>query len=146
VVCLDNKGFLFMGKSGTGKSTHAMLWQEAFPGCELLNDDNPTLRLEEEGVRVYGTPWSGKTPCYKNRSCLVQGMVRLRQAKENRFERQTDIGAFIHLLPGCSVIRKDEGQYDVLCTTLIEMIGKVKVGVLACLPTQEAARVCRAAL
>lgn len=146
VVSLDHKGFLFMGKSGTGKSTHAMLWQEAFPGCELLNDDNPTLRLEEEGVRVYGTPWSGKTPCYKNRSCLVQGMVRLRQAKENRFEQQTGIGAFIHLLPGCSVIRKDEEQYDALCTTLIEMIGKVKMGVLACLPTHEAARVCRAAL
>lgn len=146
VVCLDGKGFLFMGKSGTGKSTHAALWQKVFAGCELLNDDNPTLRLEEAGIRVYGTPWSGKTPCYRNRNCLLAGMVRLRQASENRFERKRDIGAFITVLPGCSVVRKDTEQYDALCATLIEMVGQVKTGVLECLPDEAAAVLCRKVL
>ena len=142
VVQLEGKGYLFMGKSGTGKSTHSALWQATFEGCELLNDDNPTLRLTEEGVKVYGTPWSGKTPCYKNASYPLAGMVRLRQAKENRFSMQTETGAFITVLPGCSVIRKDENHYDALCATLIELTGMVRIGTLECLPDKEAALVC----
>lgn len=142
VVHLDGKAYLFMGKSGTGKSTHSALWLETFEGCELLNDDNPTLRLIENEVWVYGTPWSGKTPCYKNASYPLAAMVRLRQAKENRFCMQTETGAFITVLPGCSVIRKDENHYDALCATLIELTGMVRIGTLECLPDRDAALVC----
>lgn len=145
VVMLEGQGFLFMGKSGTGKSTHSAWWQKTFEGCELLNDDNPTIRLREDGVRVYGTPWSGKTSCYQNKSCLLAGMVRLRQAKVNRFMEQKDIQAFITVLPGCSVIRKDAEQYDALCATLVALTGQVKTGVLDCLPNKEAAQLCRSA-
>lgn len=146
VVHLDGKAYLFMGKSGTGKSTHSALWQETFEGCELLNDDNPTLRLTDEGVMAYGTPWSGKTPCYKNSCFPLAGMVRLRQAQQNRYTEQKDITAFITVLPGCSVIRKDTQQYDTLCATLLEITEKVKVGTLECLPNKEAAMVCRLAV
>ena len=146
VVHLDGKAYLFMGKSGTGKSTHSALWQETFEGCELLNDDNPTLRLTDKGVMAYGTPWSGKTPCYKNSCFPLAGMVRLRQAQQNRYTAQKDITAFITVLPGCSVIRKDTQQYDTLCATLLEITEKVKVGTLECLPNKEAAMVCRLAV
>lgn len=146
VVCLQDKGYLFMGKSGTGKSTHASLWREAFEGCELLNDDNPTIRLTDEGCMVYGTPWSGKTPCYKDKRCLLAGMARLKQAGVNRFSLQEDIGAFAAVLPGCSVIRKDAAHYDALCATLVELVGKVRTGLMQCLPNKDAASVCRAGL
>lgn len=142
VVQLGGKGYLFMGKSGTGKSTHSALWQATFEGCELLNDDNPTLRLMENEVWVYGTPWSGKTPCYKNKHYPLAGMVRLRQAKMNRYNEQKDITAIIAVLPGCSVIRKDTQQYDTLCNTLVELTGKVRVGTLECLPDRDAAFLC----
>ena len=146
VVCLQDKGYLFMGKSGTGKSTHASLWREAFEGCELLNDDNPTIRLTDEGCMVYGTPWSGKTPCYKDKRCLLAGMARLKQAGVNRFFLQEDIGAFAAVLPGCSVIRKDAAHYDALCATLVELVGRVRTGLMLCLPNKDAAIVCRAGL
>ncbi len=146
VVCLHDRGYLFMGKSGTGKSTHASLWREAFEGCELLNDDNPTIRLTDEGCMVYGTPWSGKTPCYKDKHCLLAGMARLKQAGENRFFLQEDIGAFAAVLPGCSVIRKDAAHYDALCATLVELVGRVRTGLMQCLPNKDAASVCRTGL
>lgn len=142
VVQLGGRGYLFMGKSGTGKSTHSALWMQAFEGCELLNDDNPTLRLMGDEVWVYGTPWSGKTPCYKNKRYPLAAMVRLRQAKTNRFVEQTDVAAFITVLPGCSVVRKDAEQYDTLCATLVELTGTVKVGTLDCLPDRKAAFLC----
>ena len=50
-VSLEGRGYLFLGRSGTGKSTHARRWMEAFPGCRRLNDDNPVLRVED-GQRV----------------------------------------------------------------------------------------------
>ena len=67
VVVNGGRGYLFLGKSGTGKSTHSSLWLKHIPGTMLLNDDNPILRLMPDGTaRVFGSPWSGKTPCYKN--------------------------------------------------------------------------------
>lgn len=146
VVSLHGRGYLFMGKSGTGKSTHASLWRETFEGCELLNDDNPTIRLTDEGCKVYGTPWSGKTPCYRNACFPLAGMVRLKQAGENLFCPQQDIEAFVTVLPGCSVIRKDAAHYDALCATLVELVGRVRTGLMLCLPNKDAAIVCRTGL
>ena len=40
VVTNGGRAFLFMGKSGTGKSTHSKMWLENVAGTELLNDDN----------------------------------------------------------------------------------------------------------
>ena len=69
VTVLDGQALLFFGVSGTGKSTHSRLWRKFVPGAMLLNDDEPIVRVLEDGeVRVYGCPWSGSTPCYKNES------------------------------------------------------------------------------
>lgn len=143
VVVNDGKGFLFMGKSGTGKSTHSGLWLKHIEGSWLLNDDNPMLRLTEDGVRVYGSPWSGKTHCYRNESAPVAGIVRLKQAPRNRFRVCEDIAAFSAVLPGCSVLRQDMRLHEALCEALAELTERTLVGELECLPDREAAEVCR---
>ena len=63
VIMNDDEGFVFLGRSGTGKSTHSRLWLENIEGSQLLNDDNPVVRKIDGQVRVFGSPWSGKTPC-----------------------------------------------------------------------------------
>ena len=143
VVVNDGRAFLFMGKSGTGKSTHSRLWLENVPGTFLLNDDNPIVRLTDDGVVVYGSPWSGKTPCYKNESAQLAGMIRLRQAPANSFEPKEDIAAFSLLLPGCSVLRQDKRLHEELCVTLVNMAEAVCVAEMLCLPDKDAALVCR---
>lgn len=142
-VFCEDRAFLFMGKSGTGKSTHSALWLKYIPGTELLNDDNPTLRIVEGNVYAYGTPWSGKTPCYKPLSYPVGGMVRLKQAPVNRFLRQKDVEAFITLFPGCCAIHQDAELRACLYDTLIRMVEQVPVGILECRPDEEAALLCR---
>lgn len=141
-VVHEGRGYLFMGQSGTGKSTHSALWQQNVAGCHLLNDDNPALRIVGDEVVVYGTPWSGKTPCYRNEQHPVGALVRLVQAKENAYRPRNGVGAFVALLPGCSVVRRDEEQYDTLCNTLADMTAMVRVGVMECLPNAEAALMC----
>ena len=143
VVVNEGKAFMFMGKSGTGKSTHSRLWIDAVSGTELLNDDNPIVRVFEDRAVVYGSPWSGKTPCYRNESAPLAGMIRLKQAPHNRFVSKEDIAAFSALLPGCSVLRHDERLHESLCMTLSELVEKTCVGEMECLPDRDAALVCR---
>lgn len=141
-VSHEGKAYLFMGKSGTGKSTHASLWTACIPGAELLNDDNPTVRIVNDRAYAYGTPWSGKTPCYKNASYPIEGMVRLVQAPENRFILKEGTKAFAILYPGCSVISQDVRLRNCLYDTLARLSGMTTVGALECRPDKEAALLC----
>lgn len=142
VVVSDGKAILFMGKSGTGKSTHTRLWIEHIPSSSLLNDDNPIVRVEGDKVIASGSPWSGKTPCYRNESATAVGFVRLKQAPYNKYSPCEDIAAFKALLPGSSVLRHDKALHSLLCGTLIEIAGLTKVGEMECLPDKDAAETC----
>ena len=76
IVCHD-EAVMFLGESGTGKSTHTRLWRENIAGATLLNDDSPFVGLRDGRVMAYGSPWSGKTPCYKNECYPIRAIVRL---------------------------------------------------------------------
>ena len=81
VTELNGRALIFLGVSGTGKSTHSRLWRQFVPGARLLNDDEPIVRIMDDGeVRVYGCPWSGSTPCYRNASARVIAFVHLYQS------------------------------------------------------------------
>lgn len=142
----NGKAYLFMGKSGTGKSTHAALWLQHIEDTELINDDNPTVRVIEEKTLIYGTPWSGKTQCYKNICRPLGGIVRLQQAPYNRFEPSDAMGAFIALMPGCAIIKQDRRLYNSLCDTLTIIAEREHIGIMKCLPDEDAAKTCREGL
>lgn len=133
-------GVLFLGESGTGKSTHTRLWRENVPGAKLLNDDSPIIRVTDDGVRVYGSPWSGKTPCYKNESYPIAAFCRLVQAPHNMMLRLSTILAIGAILPSCPpIFAHDEYLQDCICTTLDEAIATIPVFRFECLPNAEAA-------
>ena len=44
-VSFADKAYMFLGVSGTGKSTHSSLWLKYIDGTELLNDDNPVVKV-----------------------------------------------------------------------------------------------------
>lgn len=143
VIAHEERGYVFLGKSGTGKSTHSRLWLEYIESTELLNDDNPAIRLEDDGlVYVYGTPWSGKTSCYKNRRVQLQAFVRLKQASHNQLFWKTGAAAVVCVLPSCTAIRWNKQLFAGMTDTVEAMIRKVPVAELACLPDQAAARLC----
>ena len=146
VVVKEGLGYLFLGKSGTGKSTHAQQWLKAFPDAWLLNDDNPILRLKEEDgktvLRVYGSPWSGKTPCYKNESAVVGGIVKLSQAKQNIARQMRLPEAYAYMLSSVSGMKIDPPSMDALYGTLSRLVETFPLHHLDCLPDTDAACVC----
>lgn len=143
VIIKDNRGYLFLGKSGTGKSTHSSLWLKHIEGTELLNDDNPIVCIDDNGhVTVYGSPWSGKTPCYRNLEARVAAFVQLEQAPKNSIKRQTPAYAFATLLPSCSNLRQDKKQFDFVCGSVATLASTIPTFLLKCLPNEAAARLC----
>lgn len=143
VVMKDGKGYLFLGKSGTGKSTHSKLWLTHIPGTELLNDDNPILRLMPDSTaRVFGSPWSGKTPCYKVKDVPAGAVVRLSQAPYNKITRLPLVQAYASLMASASAFRPIQELADGWHRTLEGLAAILPCYHLDCLPDQEAAELC----
>lgn len=144
VVSQNGKGYLFLGVSGTGKSTHSRLWLKYIEGSELMNDDNPVVRIVDNEPRVYGSPWSGKTPCYRNVMAPIGGFVQLQQKPENKIRRAGVLDAFASLLPSVSTMKWDKVIYGQICDTISDLIRLIPVYYLGCLPDEAAARLCHA--
>lgn len=140
VLIKDNHAVLCLGESGTGKSTHTRLWREHIEGTGLLNDDSPIIRLVDGVATAFGSPWSGKTPCYRNLSYPIRGFIRLSQAPYNKIHRLPVLNAIGALLPSCPpAFAYDERLQDAICNTLSDMISRVAVYHLECLPDAAAA-------
>ncbi len=139
-IVYRNKAVLFLGESGTGKSTHTRLWREHIGGAVLLNDDSPVIRVEDGKVWAYGSAWSGKTPCYKNERYELQGCVRLSQAPHNAIRKLSVLEAYGALHPSCPPeFAYDEGLYDAVSHTIGMILSSVPFYHLACLPDGNAA-------
>lgn len=147
VIQKEQKALLFLGKSGTGKSTHSRLWQEFVPGCSLLNDDEPIVRMLKDGsVRVYGSPWSGKTPCYKNESAEVAAFVHLYQSPENKLTRLNTLDSFKSIYISTSILRSDSMNKNCVLDTVSAVLQRVPVYRLDCRPDYEAVSLTRTLL
>ena len=139
VVSCEGKGYLFLGPSGTGKSTHAQLWLKHFEGTELVNDDNPVVR---DGV-VYGSPWSGtKTPCYRNVNVPIGGIVMLSQAPYNKIRRLSGIEAYVDLAGSVGSMPWNIRISEDLHQTMNKLASTIPMWHLECLPDEAAARLC----
>ena len=142
VVSHHDKGYMFLGKSGTGKSTHASLWLKYIEDTELVNDDNPVVRNNT----VYGSPWSGKTPCYRNVSYPLGGIVLLSQAPYNKIRQLGGIEAYAALVASISGQRWDSRVADGLHETENGLVMNIPVWRLECLPDEAAARLCQSTI
>ena len=143
VTMRGGKGYMFLGHSGTGKSTHSQQWKAAFDDTELLNDDNPAVRILSDGtVHVYGSPWSGKTPCYKNADVPVAALVQLAQAPENKMTRLKMTQAYPYILASVSGLKILPSMMDTLYESIAKLLELTPVYRLECLPNPDAARLC----
>lgn len=142
-IVKDGRAYLFLGKSGTGKSTHSELWLKHIDGTRLLNDDNPVVYISHEGTpMVSGSPWSGKTPCYKNEEYPIGAIVQLRQAPENKIRKQTVIESYVSIKTSVSGKAWEKEIADGQHQTIEKLIGATRLYQLDCLPDAGAALLC----
>lgn len=131
-LALDGNGYLFVANSGVGKSTHAALWRQVYGDrVTMINDDKPLLKVDGEGVRVYGSPWMGKHRLGSRTSAPLSGISFLHRAEENSFCRIDERKGFELLLSHCY-----RPRYCVQLAKTLKLIesvaGSVPLGDLYC--------------
>lgn len=146
VVRYGSKAYAFTAKSGTGKSTQVANWMRYIEGCDIMNDDNPVIRMIDGKPILFGSPWSGKTPCYRNISADLGGIIFIERDTWNHVEKLQPIIAFSVVLTACSAMKWDEELYQMVCETCSKFVESTKVVSLHCLPDRESAEVCRDAV
>lgn len=142
LVRQHGKGYAFIAKSGTGKSTQVSLWLRYLPDCDLMNDDNPIVRYIDGQTYIYGSPWSGKTPCYRDVKAPLGAVTRIDQAPKNSIEKLSPIESFVSLLPACSSMKWDKELFRRVCDTVTKVVETTPNYILHCLPDKEAAILC----
>lgn len=139
-------GYAFIAKSGTGKSTQVSNWLKYIPDCDLMNDDNPIVRIIDGEAFVYGSPWSGKTPCYRDVKARLGAITKISRDSHNWVERLRPIDAFASLLPSCSTMKWDSRIYNAVCDNVTHIIETTGIYRLHCLPDRGSAIVCHEAI
>jgi len=137
VLEYDGKAYAFLGRSGTGKSTHTGLWLKHIPTSKIVNGDKPILQYTENGFTVYGTPWMGKEGLGENTEAPLCGLCFLEQAKENSIEKLTASQTSSRLFS--QVLLPEEEENVVATLELVDkLILEVPSFLLKCTISEEA--------
>ena len=98
-AAVDGQAYLFTAKSGTGKSTHTKLWRELLGDrAVMVNDDKPLIRVNENGIMIFGTPYNGKHRIGKNISVPLKAVCILERSEKNHIRQISKAEAYPMLL------------------------------------------------
>lgn len=141
-VLYGDRAYAFTAVSGTGKSTHTSLWIKNIDGATLLNDDNPIIRVIDGKPYLFGSPWSGKTPCYKNTHARLGAITIVKRAKENKVNRLDPVESFMTIQNNVNNIRFEHDIDTFVCDSIQAIVETTPCYELYCLPNDDAAKVC----
>jgi len=78
----DDRGVLFVGESGAGKTTMAKIWSQE-SDVEVLSDDRTLVRKKDDHFVMYGTPWHGEGKFGSPGSVKLDQIFFIKHSKEN---------------------------------------------------------------
>lgn len=88
---VDGTGVAFAAHSGTGKTTHMLLWQRLLGDrLKIVNGDKPIVRYfddEPNTPYAYGTPWNGKERLGCNMRTPLKHICFIERAEQNSCEK-----------------------------------------------------------
>lgn len=118
-VCVNNEGYMFTAKSGTGKSTHRKLWQKVFKDkVTVINDDKPVIRNVDGVYYIYGTPWQGKEGLGENIKVKAKALCFLNRSQTNYVTKIDTKNAVKNMLN--QVMRTDNKEQMIKLLSLLD--------------------------
>ena len=137
----DGNGILFLADSAVGKSTHAAIWQKTFGDrIVMINDDKPLIKIKNDGVFIYGTPWSGKYGINTNVSAPLKVMCEIkRSGTDETFVEDTDSAESWRILMQQTFKSESEDRMARTLELLDKLQEKVTVKRLVCALNDKAA-------
>ena len=124
--------------SGTGKSTHADLWEKYY-GATVVNGDRSIIgrkRISSEDFsgdyHAYGLPMCGSSNIFRNMEGRLKAIVVIRQSEDNHVERPNRMAAFRYILSETTQNSWNPAYMDQLMNLIEDLISQVPVYVLYC--------------
>ncbi len=124
-VNYNNRGYLFSGVSGKGKSTMAYLWRNA--GATVIHDDRLIIRKSKTGYVFHNTPiYDFDSPAS---SCL-NTVFLLEHGRNNRLVQLKGARAIANILANCIQHNWDKKIIEQLVDEVSLMCEKIPVYLL----------------
>lgn len=140
-VVIDDECYLFSANCGVGKSTHTSLWLKylADKNPYILNDDKPAIRIMEDGIYAYGTPFSGKHDINENKKVKLKAVCFIERAKTNSI-RKLEVREAINLFYEQTLNELNENEVMKLLDILEIIIKEIPMYKLSCDMSKEAVK------
>ena len=90
LIEVNGEGIAFAAPSGTGKTTHTLLWQRLLGDkMTIVNGDKPIVRFfKDEPYPIgYGTPWNGKERLGTNGKTPIKHFCLIERSDINSCEK-----------------------------------------------------------
>lgn len=139
-ISYKDKGYMFTAVSGTGKSTHISLWKKYLRDTvTVVNGDKPFVAIDEDNVKVYGSPWCGKERWHTNCCVPLEGLCFIAQGKENKIQRMSAKDCLFKLY--CQVhIPREKEVADNILKLMGELLQRVPLYYMECDMSEEAVK------
>lgn len=139
VLEYDGNAYAFLGRSGTGKSTHTKLWLKYLSPTRVINGDKPILEYKDGGFIAYGTPWMGKERWGTRAQAPLKGLCFLEQAKVNSIRKLSIAEASTRLFTQILIPSEEKNAIATLELT-DKIVTQVPAYLLQCDISEEAAK------
>jgi hypothetical protein len=126
-------GIMFVGHSGAGKSTQALLWANS-AGSIPMNDDRIAVRLHGPEAIMHGLPWGGTAKLNRNHSAPLRAVVLLEQAEVNAISEVPAQEAVTSLVARSFLPYWDSERLDMAIDTIERLVTRVPLMRLRCRP------------
>lgn len=140
-IVVDGEAYLFSAPCETGKSTHASLWLKYLADKKpfIINDDKPALRIINDEIYVYGTPFSGKHNISENTKAKLKGICFIEQSPNNFIRRIDSKESFILFLKQTTYML-DNKDMEKLLGILDTIITKTPIYQFGCNISEDAVK------
>lgn len=132
VIEYNSKAYLFSAPSGTGKTTHILLWKKALKNeVTIINGDKPFVRIIDGVPIVYGSPWKGKENLGANVSSKLDTIVFINRCERNFARPLSPDESLFRLLSSTAYPKNAFGRLKAI-EILEKISGKIKFVDLFC--------------
>lgn len=139
-VELEDFSVAFTGPSGTGKSTRAFAWVNAF-GAQLISGDRPAVRIENTGSTACGVPWDGKEQVFRDVEKPLRCILEVRRSSSNYLRKLSREQARKLIVQQSFVPMWDTDAAFMAMANVSALIRRTPVYRVFCGPDENAARV-----
>lgn len=125
-------GVGFLAKSGTGKTTHMLLWKELLgENLTIINGDKPLIKVGDKDVYAYGTPWCGKEKLNTNTKTYLKKICFIERDLENSCKLLDKKAAFERLIKQTYIPRNREKLVNII-ELVFKLIDRAEFYVINC--------------